>query len=375
MTESIQTRLYRLPWRDHHEFIDLLKRGQLSEDIAHLILDAGEISRDCRIMTTLLAFTVGFLHMTSTGIPVAEVIRMAKNQNCRINLSWTPNRWKSEHDKFAPAETLRRMSADNVTYDVSEYQRSLPPHFDGYLIKTSRRLGMEGLRQRHSVTSYDTHIRAGTCAIATLFIDKQRWTVTLELTKTDDAPPRITQIRTRYNDQPSAEIWQQVHAMLDIALTPRIDKPTTIDPAQHLYLQNLQRLLPVLRNLALDDVSILFDANSEGLEVYDIQFSPTDKLEVIPYVEVLANDPQISDGQPTTLMTTKTLSLWDAMQHIAQDYIEANDIDFYNGVGGSGTLSIDTDPAAVAVTIKTRTNIPLNEVSERRDIHTGELLK
>lgn len=81
-------------------------------------------------------------------------------------------------------------------------EKHLPKRFSGYLIRTSRRLGMEGLRQRHCVASYDSRLRKGDCAIVAVFADRQRWTVELRLTNDTETPLRIDQIKTRYNGLP-----------------------------------------------------------------------------------------------------------------------------------------------------------------------------
>ena len=148
---------------------------------------------------------------------------MAKAQNRRINLGWSAKRWKEEHDRFSRAEALHRMAQENVGYDVSKFEEHLPERFNGYLIRTSRRLGMEGLRQRHCVASYDSRLRSGNCAIAAVFVGKQRWTVELRLTNNEEAPLRIDQIKTRYNSLPPASVREEIHEILDIPLKKTAD--------------------------------------------------------------------------------------------------------------------------------------------------------
>jgi hypothetical protein len=143
---NIHTRLSNLPHKVALPIRELVAAEHLSEDDAHLILDAGECAGEHH---RLLAFAVGYLNLRGQGVPVHDVIRMAKAQSRRVNLGWSAGRWKSEHDRLSRAEALATLARENVTYDVAKFAQHLPGKFPGYLIRTSRRLGMEGLRQRH----------------------------------------------------------------------------------------------------------------------------------------------------------------------------------------------------------------------------------
>ena len=75
---------------------------------------------------------------------------------------------------------------------------------------------MEGLRQRHCVASYHPQLQAGSCAIASVFIDRQRWTVQLLATGKPDMPLSIGQIKTRLNGLPTKEIRDRIHETLGL---------------------------------------------------------------------------------------------------------------------------------------------------------------
>lgn len=88
MTVSIEQRLARLPQKASLPFRHLLTSGHISEDALQSVLDAGEITGET---TRLIGFAVAFLHLRGQGIPVHDVIRMAKSQNRRVNLGWAPS--------------------------------------------------------------------------------------------------------------------------------------------------------------------------------------------------------------------------------------------------------------------------------------------
>ena len=75
--------------------------------------------RPCQRSSKLVGFAVGYLHLRSQGVPVHDVIRMAKSQRRRINLAWSAKRWELEHERLSRAEALDRLAAENATYDVS----------------------------------------------------------------------------------------------------------------------------------------------------------------------------------------------------------------------------------------------------------------
>ena len=214
---DVQHRLGALSPKIANPLRQLLAADQLGQDVLVTILDAADLADD---HTKLLAFTAAYLYLRSQAVPITDVIRMAKHLNHRVNLGWSAKRWKAEHNRLSRAEALLRLSQEQVTYDVSDYQPLLPDSFPGYLIRTSRRLGMEGLRQRHCVASYHPSLRTGSCALAVVFVNHVRWTVQLVKTHHPAAPLRIAQIKSRFNQSPPPEVTTQIHQMLDIPCPP-----------------------------------------------------------------------------------------------------------------------------------------------------------
>ena len=180
---QINERLNTLPAKVATPFRQLLAAEQIPQDTLSTVLDAGDLSGDSH---KLLGFTVAYMQLRSQGVPIHDVIRMAQTQQRRINLNWSAKRWKLEHERLSRAEALSRLARDNIIYNVEKYEALLPDRFDGYLIRTSRRLGMEGLRQRHCIAAYHTQLLNCSCAIAAIFVDRQRWTVQLVTTNDPD---------------------------------------------------------------------------------------------------------------------------------------------------------------------------------------------
>ena len=97
--------------------------------------------------------------------------------------------------------TLERLSAANEVFDLSGFEAHLPSRPPGYLIRTSKRPGMEGLRQHDCVAEYHTAIQRRYCAIATVFVNRMRWTVALPHYE-HEGKPWIAQIAGQRNQPP-----------------------------------------------------------------------------------------------------------------------------------------------------------------------------
>lgn len=375
MTQTLPTqptaeqRLYALPTKTAQPLRQLLAAGQISDDHLHHILNAGEIARD---PGKLLGFAAGYLFMRSQNVPVHDVIAMARAQNRHINLAWSPSRWKDEHERLSRAQALAKLAAESVAYDVSTFAQHLPQRFPGYLISSSRRLGMEGLRQRHCVAAYHDRIKTGACAIAAVFIDKQRWTVQLELTTNDEAPLRIAQIKTRYNGLPSPEIRQRIHKLLGIAL-PKAPSTATATQQSYLYMENLRRLLPILRASNVESVCVSFDGSGDSGSIEDIQYIPITAEPALNAlaVECLRTERFFDDGNWTTRVNPVQSSVDDAITALTDDYLIEADVNWYDGDGGYGSLEIDVAAGTVELNIYTRYTQSENEFYACRDIETG----
>jgi hypothetical protein len=299
---------------------------------------------------------------------------MAKEQKRRINLAWSPARWKEEHDRLSRAEALLRMAAEHVRYDVAPYEKHLPRRFDGYLIRTSRRLGMEGLRQRHCVASYHGRMQSGACAIATVFADKRRWTAELHLTGKTKTPLRIAQIKSRYNQLPTASIRKRIHDILGITLpAPSATGTAPPDPA-HLYMENLRRILPVLAEHQVETVTVSFDGSGDSGSIQDIAYHPQDDGVSELAIEHVHTDRFFDDGAWRTVVAPKQTTMNEAIETLTYDYLEETNVDWYNNDGGFGELIINVAEGTVQLEVNVRFTQTSTEYNAARDIATGEAI-
>lgn len=370
----IEQRLAALPHKAAQPFRELLRHGQTTEAIVDIILDAGELSGETN---RLIGFHAAYHFLRNQDIPVHHVIAMAKSQKRRINLAWSPTRWKDEHDKLSRAEALAKLAGENVTYGLAAYETLLPKQFPGYLIRTSRRLGMEGLRQRHCVASYDSRIRAGNCAIAAVFIDKQRWTVELRIVLNPDAPLAIYQIKGRRNALPTPEVRAQIHRILGIEPPPSFEPDTAPTESGHLYIENLRRVLPILQAHNVPSVEVSFDGSGDSGSIHTIWYSTPELSEAVGKIAVqtIINERYLDDGdwKTRTALTQTTMS--DAIESLTYDFLDTTGVDWYNNDGGFGRLEIDVANGTVNLEIDTRYTQSTTEFSQEFDIATGAALE
>jgi hypothetical protein len=369
MTDTIEPRLASLPAKTAIPFRQLLAAGQLTEDVVTAVLDAGELAGDT---TKLVAFAAGYLHLRQTGVPVHDVIEMAKQQNRRINLCWSANRWSDEHEKLSRVEALQRMAAENIRYPVTRYRKHLPKRFPGYVITTSRRLGMEGLRQRHCVASYHDRVQAGTCAIAAVFINRQRWTVELQLTGEKKSPLRIAQVKTRYNELPAASVRKAIHDALQIPLPAPGKTFEAPGEANHLYMENLRRLLPMLADHQIETVTVQFEGSGDSGSIESIEYTPDNDELRRRTVQHLHTEPFLDDGQWQTTVTPREATIDDAIESLTYDYLQETDVNWYDNDGGFGELVIDVAAGTVKLEVNVRYTEHTTEHCSERDIATGD---
>lgn len=367
-------RLAALPRKVAMPLRELLAVGQLSEETLGTVLDGAHLAGS---PAKALGFAVGFLHLQSQGVPVKDVIRMACAQRRRIRLDWSARRWKDEHDRLSRAETLLRLRDENVQYDLAAVAAALPPHFRGYLIHSSRRLGMEGLRQRHCVAGYHGQVQAGYCAIASVFVDRERWTVQLSRTGDAQAPLRIVQVRSRFNKMPSAEVRAAIQQELGIRAPTRaaaLAADNDEAPVPHTYMENLRRVLPVLRADGVKQVTVSFDGCGDSGSIGDIHYGDARIDGAAREVEVEAMSRHFDCGQWITQRALETKTLDAAIETLTDDYLVETGVDWYNGDGGFGELTIDVEEGTVSLEVSQRFTETSTQFSRTSNIATGEAL-
>ncbi len=363
---TIFKRLAEIPLKTALPLRHLMRAGQLSESCLDDLLDAAELSGET---SRLLGFAVGYLHMTREGVPVQDVIRMAKSQKRRINLAWSPARWRAEHDKLSRAETLTRLQVANVTYDLATYEAALPPSACKSLIRCSKRLGLEGLRQRHCVASYHDKIASGSCAIASVIVDRQRWTVQLELTRNPDAPIAITQIKTRHNGIAPPDVRRRIHDMMEIEL-PKQPDPSNSVP-NYVYLDNLRRVLPILQQHEIESVTVTFSGSGDSGAIDDVYYAPqiAASVRATPIEQMTLN--RVYDRIWITTTASETVTLDQAIMNITDNYLAETGVNWYDNDGGYGELEIDVAGRSVRLDVNVNYTQSSNEFCETKNIDTG----
>jgi hypothetical protein len=363
--------LSALPAKVRKPFESLLAVGQIDAAALELVFTAGRLAGDT---SRLLGFAVGYLYLQGKGVPVGDVIRMADQLNRRVNLSWSERRWRDEHGRLSRAVTLDRLVADDIRYELSAYELHLPAHWPGYLIRSSRRLGMEGLRQRHCVASYHEQIQRDRCAIAVVFLDRRRWTVQVFLTRDPERPLALGQIRTRDNARASPAVAEVIHERLGIVFRREAgDAPIQVTP--RCYRENLRRLLPVLEAQGTKEVIVNFDGSGDSGSIWDIRFDPACE-EDGPMVSILKLQSEFDREAGRWIQSTgvEDVPLKEAISTLTYDYLEETDVDWYNNDGGYGDLIISVSAGTVALNVHRRLVESTCEYSDAFEIATGDPL-
>ena len=363
---AVDARLRLLPHNAMLPLARLLEKGLVSERVVDRVLDAHDAAGR-KDPHHLVGFATAYLYMESLGIPVGDTIDMALRLNGRVRLDWSPKRWEAEHDQLSSVETLHVLSAKNVRYDIDDYRRRLPDRFPGYLIRSSRRLAMEGLRQRHCIAAHDGEIEEGRCAAAAVFVGGSRWTALV----VPDGPDRlrIDEIRRRANVIPNTRVRNHVHAVLGIELPEvRIDDAEGLDSrsARERQLHNLRRILPVLRDGGVENVTIYFDGSGDDGCVDEVMLDPDDHVlaETVVTAQITK---RFVDGGWTTCVRDAPASVEDALKAIGLGLASAPGINWWDGEGGHGSITIDVASETIEMEIHVRS--ATQAYADRLDTH------
>lgn len=366
---SLEERLQKLPRKVAVPLKEILATGHIDRDLLATALDAGELSGESH---RLLGFTVGLVYLQSKHVPVVDAIRMARAQGRRIHLNWSAKRWEQEHNRLARQETLWRLTEENAHYDVSKYLAYLPAAFPGYLIRTSRRLGMEGLRQRHCVASYHQKVLAGYSAIAVVFLERQRWTVQIALTGKRNAPLRIQQIQSRFGRLPTPAVCNAIASLLLPASGHQEDAEKEDSAERPAWLDTLRRVLPVLREREVRQVTVSFDGCGDSGSVDGVEYGDTAIEGEAIDVELPAANVEWQGAEPPADSQLRWIPLNEAITQLTYDYLEETAVNWYDNDGGFGELKIDVQAGTVSLEINVRTSDASCEYERCLDIDSGE---
>lgn len=327
LPETLAKRLYALPNKAVRQLEGLLYIGHIDQYVLETVLDAGDLSQET---DKLPAFATSYLYLKSQGVPVADVIQMAKQNDRRVNLWWSAKRWQDVHGKLSRLSTLQRLADEHIDYDMSFFDEHLTGEYPGYLIRHSRRLGMEGLRQRHCVASWHDKLASGNTAICVVFLERTRWTVELLKTMNADNPIRIGQIKARMNRNPTQAERKAIYELLDIE--DAIQGLASTDEQSN-WQSNLTRIVAVLRQHQVDSVEVSFSGGGDSGHICDVSIGPDPEIGN-QNMEIMSVNRVFEDGGWRVLKGLVTRSVRDAIEDMTYDYLETTGVDWYNNDGG-----------------------------------------
>lgn len=362
--------LAAMPARARIPIERLLEKKLIDEETITTALEAVRIAR---APDRLLPFSTAILYLKSQGIAVRDTVEMAKQLGRPIRLDWTPARWTAEHDTLSRMMTLRQLAAENAHYTVDTWLAQLPAEFPGYLIRSSRRLGWEGLHQRHCVASYHRRLLAGDCAIAVVWVDRTRYTVELLRLQSSDKGSALTirQAATRGNRAADRPTLRRIHEILGVPFAASVNLGQRARPSQVDHLENLRRILRVLREHSVAEVRISFDGSGDSGTIDDVVFTPQIDAEGIRVQvreagvrwsgEVFSQEAQVSD-----------VTLLAAVEQLADAWIDQAGVNWYDNDGGYGELLIDVQEGTIGLNVNVRYTESSCEHSSLINIESGE---
>lgn len=333
----------------------LYKRDAIDDALLNALADAAELTK---MDMQLMHFALGVQHMRAKAVPILDALRMAREQNRRINLHWTAKRWKEEHDRLSRFETLKRLAESATIYDLTPFRAKLPTHFKGYLVPTSRKLGAEGLRQRHCVASWHDRILQGRVAIASVFVNGTRYTVEL-INLPSEKQLYIGQVRGRFNTIPSAKDKTTIYEMLGIEITSTSSpgSPSTRIESGAQYTPNLHRVIPLLQALGIGRACVSFDGSGDSGCIDSVTFYDREGMVITNpegSVPVLQKRQTFESQCWVSQTVEEQMCLSDAIEHIVDDWLDETGVDWYNDDGGFGECIIDVASAEITMDINIR---------------------
>ena len=133
---------------------------------------------------------------------------------------------------------------------------------------------MEGLRQNHCVASYADRVAVGHCAVAVVFVDRDRWTVELRLSGNEQAPLTIAQMRGPNNAAPSRKVQNAIYDRPRHRPAGRPGAKASASRRNRAYMANLRRVLPVLRQHGITHVIVYFSGGGDSGQIDQVYFTP-----------------------------------------------------------------------------------------------------
>ena len=143
----------------------------------------------------------------------------------------------------------------------------------------------------------------------------------------------------------------------------------------HAYMDNLRRILPVLRENGVRRVTVTFDGSGDSGSIDDVEYGDAaiDGSTLMVEIEIMHR--VLQAGRWVTSRVREQKDLDTAIEELTDDYLAETNVDWYNNDGGFGELTIDVDEGTVALEVSVRFTESSTEYSCTRDIVTGEELE
>ena len=359
---SLETRIERLPSKTASVLRTLYAKGNIGHDSLTSILDAGDLSNG---QEELLEFAVSFSALSAQGVRMKETIHRAKDQNRRLCLDWSARRWASIHEQLAHATMVRTLAAENTVYDLSAFDKLLPPDARRRLIRTSHRLAMEGLRQRRCVTHDHDSIMRGWSALASVIIDGERWTVELLDPKKDQLV--MGHARGRVREYADSAIRWKIRQLFGPNVRSSA-KDYGYEPRPKVFRGALTRVLETLRRHRISKATVHFSCCEADELQQRATYSDPGFVGSAVFLDIERPKYVVHDGEGAWRIFEENVSLDQALSDLTEDYVESEEADWHEGDGGFGWLVIDAVSGAVHLEVHVNELETIKVVDKTRQI-------
>lgn len=377
----------KVPMLVKQQIRGLLKGGLVDPDKLDVAIQACDIAGKPE---RAHAFLTATHYLSSQGVDVADTLRMAQAYGRKISPDWGVKRWKDEHDKMGRVATMHRLREAAQQYDLARYDALLPSNYPGYLIRTSRRLGMEGLRQQHCVASYASKVSAGTCGIASVFAQGQRWTVELAPRQGVDLESgkyvewlEAIQIKGKRNRDAPPEISSEIKWALRVeGPPPGVSTMRAGGPEEGPdWREGLRVICTALREHGVKEVHVSFDGSGdsgtiEGAEITQWCEGVNPVPNVLETVRVNVDRRVCAIGaggrpeEPTFEADETTLA--EAIERYAEHWTEESGVNWYDDDGGYGSITINASAGIVECEVYFRTSDAELGASDEIDVFADD---
>lgn len=137
-----------------------------------------------------------------------DLLKIARILNRKVDISWSANRIKDTHDKWAKELNLIVLQGNERQLNVKPIFKDIAEKTQLELIDNTKELALEGLVKHHCVGSYVQSVDSGKCGIYKV------GDYTLELREDNDNSLQINQFRGLYNKEAPIELFQKVYQTL-----------------------------------------------------------------------------------------------------------------------------------------------------------------